>query len=371
MDDDFPILPPESIRNILKRLPVKSLMRFQCVCRGWRTLFKTESFIADHLDHSNHQNPCLLMKDFDINEDFSNMHCLDSKMQVWEFQNPLLLSYVKQGKILGSSNGLFCVQIDKPDGSPHFLLVCNPAIREVRLVPETNIRKDHWNHLVGFGFSPIINDYKIVIAYSSFDHANVSIVKVYSLSSGSWKEEKKFRLNDTGGGVSSSGVTVNGVMFWWGYKTVGEVDGKNLIVSFDLAVEVFTVTPTPQLHEHVDFTVYEEKLAILSSIQDSTHSLIDLWVMEEGVGASGEIWVWTKKYSIDIYPRFLSPRTIWRNEIVGYSLGERESTVVFLNLTTKKTWKFAIGKFACKEWIFNYAESLVPVGGMKSSTIFL
>ncbi|KAK4259387.1 hypothetical protein QN277_005725 [Acacia crassicarpa] len=366
MDGDFPFLPPEIIRNILKRLPVKSLMRFQCVSRGWRILFKTESFISDHLDHSNHQNPCLLVKDFEIEDDPSNMYCLDSEMQVWEFQNPPWLGYLKQGRILGSSNGLLCV---KHDASPHFLLVWNPAIREVRVVPETNIGKDGFYNLIEFGFSPIINDYKIVIGYFPFDHADVSTVQVYSLRSGSWKE-KKIRLIDTGG-VTSPGVTVNGVMFCWGYK-YGEDGFENVIVSFDLAVEEFTVTPAPQLHKHSGFAVYEEKLALVSwMIEDSTHSVIDLWVMEEGVGASGEIWSWTKKYSINPYPCFLSPMTIWRNEIVSFSIGKPESAVVFLNPTTKKTWKFAIGKYGFKEWIFNYAESLVPVGGMISSTNFL
>ncbi|KAI9096867.1 hypothetical protein K1719_025850 [Acacia pycnantha] len=370
MHDDFLILPPEIIQNILKRLPVKSLMRLQCVCRGWRILFKTQSFIADHLDHSNHQNPCLLMKDLDIEDDPSNIYCLDSDMQVWEFQNPPLLHYLKQGKILGSSNGLLCVQFNKPDGSPHFLLVWNPAIREVRLVPKTNIRKDYWNHLIGFGFSPIINDYKIVIAYFPVD-PDVCIVKVYSLSSGSWKKEEKFRLNGTRV-VLSQGVTVNGVMFWWGYKTVGkDDDDMRLIVSFDLTVEVFTLIPTPQLHPLSGFTAFEEKLAIFSWIKDPKHSVIDLWVTEEGVGASGEKWSWTKKYSIDPFPCLLSSMTIWRNEIVCFPLRQGESAVVFLNLTTKKTWKFAIGKLGYKEWIFNYTESLVPVGGMKSSTIFL
>ncbi|KAI9096827.1 hypothetical protein K1719_025810 [Acacia pycnantha] len=225
------------------------------------------------------------MKDFDIEYDPSNMYCLDSDMQIWEFQNPPLLNYLKQG---------------------------------------------------------------------------------------SWKKEEKFRLNGTRG-VPSRGVTVNGVMFWWGCKTVGkDDDDKRLIVSFDLAVEVFTLIPTPQLHLLSSYTVYEEKFVIFSWIEDPTHSIVDLWVlMKEGVGASGEIWSWTKKYSIAPFPCFLTPMTIWRNEIVCFPLGQGESAVVFLNLTTKKTWKFTIGKLGYKEWIFNYAESLVPVGGMKSSTIFL
>ncbi|KAK4259390.1 hypothetical protein QN277_005728 [Acacia crassicarpa] len=354
MNDGIPFLPEEIIRNILKRLPVKSLMRFQCVCRQWRILFKTPSFIANHLDHSNHQNPCLLLQRYGIDNP-SNLYCLDSEMQVRELQNP-----PKQGKIVGSSNGLLCVEINKHDAPPHFLLVWNPTIREVRLVPETNISKDYGHHLVGFGFCPIINDYKIVITYFSGVYSDLSAVKVYSLSLGAWKEVE-FRLNDTVG-LSSSSVTVNGVMFWLMSKRFGEDpddEDENLIVSFDLSVEVFTVIPIPEL-EPIELTVYEEKLAIFSWNRSSEHPGTDMWVMEEGVGASGERWGWTKKYTCSPDPFFLNPRTILRNEIVCCPLWEDESTVVFLNPTSEKMKKFAISKCDYGYCIFNYAESLIP-----------
>ncbi|KAI9127178.1 hypothetical protein K1719_001737 [Acacia pycnantha] len=289
MADGIPILPEEIIGNILERLPVKSLMRFQCVCRQWRILFKTRSFIANHLDHSNHQNPCLLLHDMG---DLSNLYCLDSEMQVWELQKPPLLNYLKQ-------------------------------------------------------------------------------VKVYSLSLGAWKEVE-FSLNDTVR-RSSRSVTVNGVMFWRMSKRFGEDtydEDENLIVSFDLAVEVFTVIPIPEL-EPIEPTVYEEKLAIFSWNRNSEYHSIDIWVMEEGVGATGERWGWTKKYTSSPNPCFLNPRTIWRDGIVCCPHGEEESAAVFLNLTTEKMKKFAISKCDYGHCIFNYAESLIPVGGMKSSTNFL
>ncbi|KAI9127148.1 hypothetical protein K1719_001707 [Acacia pycnantha] len=141
-------------------------------------------------------------------------------------------------------------------------------------------------------------------------------------------------------------------------------EDENLIVSFDLAVEVFTVIPLPEL-QPIKLTVYQEKLAIFSSNRNSKHPAIDMWVMEEGVGASGERWGWTKKYTSSPNPCFLNPRTIWRNEIVCCPYGEDESTAIFLNLTTEKVKKFAISKCDNEHFIFNYAESLIPVGGMK------
>ena len=41
MANDAPCLPQEIITNIVVRLPVKSLIRFQCVCKDWKNLFRT------------------------------------------------------------------------------------------------------------------------------------------------------------------------------------------------------------------------------------------------------------------------------------------------------------------------------------------
>ena len=57
-------IPQEIINNILIRLPVKSLLRFQCVCKHWKTLIKNPSFISHHLHFSILQNPSLIF-DFD------------------------------------------------------------------------------------------------------------------------------------------------------------------------------------------------------------------------------------------------------------------------------------------------------------------
>ncbi|KAI9121155.1 hypothetical protein K1719_008188 [Acacia pycnantha] len=53
-------VPNNIIVNILKWLPVKSLLRFRCVCKDWNDLFKTSSFIKQHFHHSIH-GPSLLL----------------------------------------------------------------------------------------------------------------------------------------------------------------------------------------------------------------------------------------------------------------------------------------------------------------------
>ncbi|KAI9096852.1 hypothetical protein K1719_025835 [Acacia pycnantha] len=359
VDGDIPYLPPEIIRNILKRLSVKSLFRFQCVSREWRNLFKNQSFIADHLEHSKHQKPCLLLQSIDDKDRLWNVYCLDSEMQFWKLQKPLLPDYYKRGKIVGSINGLLCFQINKPKVYPHFLFMWNPATRELKQVPHTIFH--YKDCFLGFGFSPIINDYKIVMTYAPEYKVKLSALKVYSLISDSWKEVK-FRLNYTAC-VRSQSVTVNGVMFWLGSKVVGEdIDDQKVIVSFDLAVEVLTLIPIPDPNPLPILIVYEEKLAIVSCIRNLEDSIIDLWVREEVVGASQERWGWTKKYISSPYR--CDKWNIWRNEIVYMIDVENEPTIVFFNPTTKQIKKLAAGKCDYNHRIFNYVESLVAIGAL-------
>ena len=39
-------LPPEILPNILLRLPTKSIVKFTCVCKTWRSLIRNPDFIS-------------------------------------------------------------------------------------------------------------------------------------------------------------------------------------------------------------------------------------------------------------------------------------------------------------------------------------
>ncbi|KAI9110460.1 hypothetical protein K1719_018326 [Acacia pycnantha] len=70
----------------------------------------------------------------------------------------------------------------------------NPAIREVLQVPDCPYRHHSGICYVGFGFSPIVNDYKIVrYSLSGLDDDRV-LVQVFSVSTRSWKEVEVEKL---------------------------------------------------------------------------------------------------------------------------------------------------------------------------------
>lgn len=294
-------------------------------------------------------------------------------------------------KLVGSCNGLLFVEIeygDDDDVSFCSLFLWNPATREVRQVPES---KNICSGIpkFGFGFSPVLNDYKIVRIYTSniiyarnqhkicVDKGCVHYVEVYSLSKGTWKEVESESLNRVRYFGDFQAVISNGTMFWLG--AVDEHD-LHMIVSFDIARELFSFIPipssiTPHSDSDVKLFVYENKLAMFCcpyKIGSVDSPFLDLWVMEEGN--------WIEKFSIGPTSDWLYPLCIWRNDIVctnmTYSddypvqgwLCESEDeegygTDFFLslfNLTTNewKSHKF-IDRVNYYEDIFNYAESLV------------
>ncbi|KAI9127051.1 hypothetical protein K1719_001610 [Acacia pycnantha] len=365
VDDETPFFPEEIIRNILKRLPVKSLIRFQCVCKPWKNLIKTSSFIADHLHHSTHQNPLLL---FQQNERHPlNLRLLGCEMQVREVQNLPLFDSSSSARIIGSCNGLLCVVINDLGRGiyPASILLWNPAIREFRQVPRIRtIDYFEWECVGGFGFSPHINDYKIVRTYAEFGDV-ISSVEVYSLSTGSWKEIELGNLENVN--LYHQTVSADGAIFWNGIKRGvegGTKDDTNLIVSFDIAMEVFTLIQMP--NSFSELSVYDDQLAVLShtGTGDSTnhlYSFIDLWVLEDSIGASMERRSWTKKCTCTPCPCTLDLGVIWRNEIACVANDEPEVGLYLFNIITNESKTVAIPGGGHGR-VFNYVESLVTIG---------
>ncbi|KAK4270216.1 hypothetical protein QN277_023278 [Acacia crassicarpa] len=378
----MPFLPEEIIRDILIRLPVKTLIRSRCVCKHWENLIRTPSFISEHLHHCRtHQNPSLLL------QQRYNLWLFDCKMKPQKFNIAPVIGSSNPFRIVGSCNGLLCVSVYRYPELYPFLLLWNPATREVRQLPP-NTPNTKGADLpfqfppytiravlpfnVGFGFSPVVNDYKVVITYHDYDYASafeVVLVVVYSLSSGSWTKVE-FGIKNVG--LNEESVTVNGIMFWFGCGRNPDTHTYYFaIVSFDIANEVFTLIPTPTPDWSAStsrLTMHEDKLAVLScfATQDS-ESFIELWMMEDGSGAS-----WAKKYSSCPIPRVVRPvMTTWMNQIVCDG-GEKEhynqQKITLLNISTNELKAFNInrcGRGNGSGSIYYHAESLVPIGGKK------
>ncbi|KAI9084699.1 hypothetical protein K1719_033343 [Acacia pycnantha] len=283
---------------------------------------------------------------------------LDCGLQVRQVQNSPSNNSLRHVTIVGSCNGLLCLENGPFNQSPHPLSLWNPATTAVRHVPRT--RTGFADRVTGFGFSPIVNDYEIVRIYAQF-YDVVTRVEVFSLNRGTWKAIDIGNLR--GVRLNSEIVTANGAIFWSGVKLVGEKkegedniyfqededyiegaeDEVDVIVSFDIAKEVFTVIPGPILDYNAD----------------------------EDTCASGQTWSWTKRYTSSPFSCRLDPSsmTIWRNEIVWKPVSkeqddtERSDVLCMLNPATNEEKRSVIPYRVDPIYgIYNYVESLVSVG---------
>ncbi|KAF5935655.1 hypothetical protein HYC85_026784 [Camellia sinensis] len=192
MSDYFP---EEVLIEILSRLPVKSLLRFTCVSKPWRSLITSPSFINTHLNKStnNTLTHLLLLRYTCLNPNQEHYSLrFDNKTfnHYAEFTSPFKTHFYF--RVVGTCNGLVCLSDDQ-FGDKHNIILWNPMIRKHVAHPKPILSLDSYipyMSVLGFGFDLRTNDYKVV-RISHFERRKNAIplpkVKVYSLKTGSWK----------------------------------------------------------------------------------------------------------------------------------------------------------------------------------------
>ncbi|XP_049374657.1 F-box protein At3g07870-like [Solanum verrucosum] len=244
-------LSSETVIDILSRLPIKSLVK----CRR-----------SDGTD--------------------------DYKCVNFNFPLPLLSNY----EILGSCNGLLCLFDPIVKYLTHIL---NPCSGDFVFLPNP-IRDlgDPVNVVVGFGFLPKRNVYKVVeivyyrreIVRDDNDDLR-SGVCVYTIGDDSWRcnSSSPYSLR----GRDLSGACVNEALHW----VSSGYDGPKLvdqIVGFDLENEVFGVIPHPDFDSgRLNYTLGVLQ-GCLSATRRKCQDYVEIWVMKDyGVKES-----WTKRLKI-------------------------------------------------------------------------
>ncbi|KAJ1410226.1 Quinoprotein amine dehydrogenase, beta chain-like [Sesbania bispinosa] len=382
------VFPYDVLINILKRVPVKSLIRFKCVSKDWWNLIESPYFTAQHLHYSSENNLCLLLQRIlPPREPYRPIAPSSSCLIAPDLNvhNPPQFA-PPTGRVIGSCNGLLCVS-DDTDHCLKFLSLWNPATRQVRKVPPETLIDVRNYFYFGFGFSPVVNDYKIVrISVSDgyvgdtrivdLGKVRVNCAAVYSLKTGSWKEIDSTNLRNMS--LRSGYVTANGAMFWEATMTPDSDTRSEFVVSFDIGDEVFTKLkgpPSPPVtctHPYSNMlAVHDDKLAVfrLFIIGVFDACSIDLWVLEgtHTCASGGDSWV--KKYSLGPFSKILYPLSLWRDiivcreELAGH-IDEFGGVKTVLSLFNPYTNELINLPAQSVEYYYvpsNYAESLVPL----------
>ncbi|KAL6200494.1 hypothetical protein ACLB2K_030275 [Fragaria x ananassa] len=236
------------IFDILSRLPPKSLLRFRCVCKAWRTLISDPYFIKEHLSRVN--NSCSYSV---FVKDVSTFRSIDSPKH---YSGMMMVLFPAESSIFRESKVL-------------------PKLHTKDLFPSS---PDYY----GFGYDSATDDYKVIVGDFRYLASYKNCILVYTVKTGSWR-----KLQYHGLALLGYGCLVNGALHWVQEEPwEAEVDSYKL-VSFDLTEEKFHEIPSPyhpnnpidrRNHLVASAGKFRKSLALYSRGPGSEYMM---WVMKE------------------------------------------------------------------------------------------
>ncbi|KAJ9550295.1 hypothetical protein OSB04_014340 [Centaurea solstitialis] len=371
-------LPKDVIIDILSRLPVRYLLRFKSLSKSWYALFQNPNFIAKHFLHNQTSNPKNLDPSFLFTPYKSSPDGAPSNRSVGllfvsesnskSIKVPIrleipFLSVSKPLRVCGSVNGLICLSI-LPIAS--IILIWNPATRVFKDLPVSRIDRPQSGPIkvvLGFGFDEVADDYKVLrIVYYGYP---LNQVEIYSLNSNSWKEIKtrvQFLIFE-----ASCSVFLKG-RFHWTAIGFEEMNGKKLIVCFDLCTEAFSYIMPPVFdfsdgdgESKTSWTVagMKDSLAVIGSYVNGSGKRFEVWVMKE----YGVVSSWTKYRSFELQTKVGRPLGCG---LKGEFLLEKDNNQLILYDPDSESIK-NLGNHGVAYWsdVFNHVGSLLPIKGGK------
>ncbi|CAF2127810.1 hypothetical protein YC2023_030286 [Brassica napus] len=168
-------LPEVLAVEILARLSIKDLSRCRCVCKTWRSLINHRGFAERYLDIS----PVRFVSFYD-----KGFYLLDVEGKNLVIQNPQKLelpldeSMIDESTCVLHCHGTLCVTLKN-----YTSIVWNPYSNQFKIVPNPGIYRD--SNILGFGYDPVSNDYKLV---TFIDPIGSSTAQIFEFRTGSWRE---------------------------------------------------------------------------------------------------------------------------------------------------------------------------------------
>ncbi|KAM0003100.1 putative F-box domain-containing protein [Helianthus debilis subsp. tardiflorus] len=291
-------LPFELQAEIMKRLPVRSLIQFQSVSKSWKSLISSSRFIVDYSGQQQH----LFVMHEDDSDDF-NQQCV-SIVDDHTFPHqrisvtiPPLVKNLKDPSIVGGSHGLLCLyDFDLDAKEMEMAVFWNPSIRKAVAVVLPNMPDNKiYRTVLGFGVCCQTNDPKII----KINHIKLwkdagsincipSQVEVFTLSTGAWRSSYSSNLPRKSIIWFRDQVVIDGIHYWLATDRTSEVSLYDLIISFDITNEEFKEVILPDgLSRNFDQHVMSNLKNSLVMLEfNRRRTLYNVWMMEDGVSKS-------------------------------------------------------------------------------------
>ncbi|MCD7462801.1 hypothetical protein HAX54_049383 [Datura stramonium] len=315
----FHSLPQEIVLDIASRLPITSLVQFKYSCKSFYNMLHHDTeFVNQHMSLAVETlDPCIIIHaDYPLRNQLSFLEFSDHGREeiVRKISTPFANS-VPEFKVVGSCQGLLCICDALFNNA---LGVYNPFTRDYKQLPRS-VEFEVQKLVFGFGFSHVTKEYKVIkiINYANmyyndpgrycrfrvpfFGKSDVQVLSLGGTSSSSnrWRSvgEVVYRFDP-----SSQGILLNGKMHW--LTRFGKYHGRRdrLIVSFDLADEVFGEVPKvdfdvkPRIVQY-HLAVLGDCLAVALTLPHYKGGGCEIWVMREyNVKES-----WMKEFRIGAY----------------------------------------------------------------------
>ncbi|KAK4366978.1 hypothetical protein RND71_014858 [Anisodus tanguticus] len=168
---------------------MRSLVRFKCVLKSWKTLIYDPYFKKKHLNHAkndlNSQKLLVSQRSIDKHEMYTLCCSLSSVQLVEDVQkHDCHLNCKPWGCSLRCCyDGLFLLSVF--DGPDEHLLLWNPSTRESTVLPHHKV--SYRGCTYGFGYDATSDDYKILKIDGNLPYCYTVPYEIFKRKSGSWR----------------------------------------------------------------------------------------------------------------------------------------------------------------------------------------
>ncbi|GMN46557.1 hypothetical protein TIFTF001_015740 [Ficus carica] len=358
----FSDLPKELMEEIMSRLSPNSLRRAKCVSKSWYTLISgfmsDPEFVVRHLRNMKN-NPTTSMVlgghigQFSLltlfNDDVSEYH-IHGVTKVF----PLPLGQEDDGDLYEAfhCDGILCLVKNY-----RTIMLWNPAIQEIKLLPESKINAIRPGVAdIGFGYDSSAKDYKVVrIGYPCYPNRGDPVrAEVYTSRTDTWRE-----INVNLGNIcpSDCATLLERSLLLGGTgpsETYLFADWSGFFVQND-SLALFLCS-----------TVDDSSSSSESGIDDCDPLSIDICVMDECFGVEGVRGAcsWTKSvYTVTPPIGIWDVFKPWKSD--EFLMVDSNHQLVSYNLRTKKLRNITIPSLRESEFCAcYYVKSLVSVRGL-------
>ncbi|XP_059289152.1 F-box protein CPR1-like [Lycium ferocissimum] len=369
-------MPEDLVIYILLMLPVKSLLRFKCICTTFCNMINSSTFINLHLNRTTNAKDELIILKRSFKQDEPNLYksvlsffsgddANDLKPISPDADVPYLTttSACVFHQLVGPSNGLIALT----DSLTTILL--NPTTRKYRTIPPCPFGIPHGFRRsisgLGFGFDSIANDYKFVrISEVYKDPCDKDMkVEVYDMSIDSWRELNDQQLPMVFWSPCSE-IVYKSNFHWFA------IADDTVILCFGMSTETFYYMEIPDTCHWFDGKCYGLVILFKSMTlicypdpmsTNPTENLMDIWIMREYNKKES----WIKICSIG--PLSIeSPLTVWKDDVL--LLQNKSGHLMAYDVNFDEVKELNLHGFPASLRVIVYKESLTPIPRNGDST---